>query len=167
MTREELRKIITEYQSYVYAVCYNLTRNREESENLTQDTFLSAFLHARPEDIRDWKPYLARIAANKAKDFLKSAYSKRVALKGDDSALDGKLPGESPEALLMSREGYSEMARRIYSLEEPYLKVSVLYFIEENSPDEIAQKLMRPKKTVQTQIRRARMILKNEKEAGT
>ena len=47
----------------------------------------------------------------------------------------------------------------ILELKEPYHKVSVLFFLEEKSVDEIAQELERPKKTVQTQLYRARSKL--------
>lgn len=47
----------------------------------------------------------------------------------------------------------------IRSLHEPYLKVSVLYFLEEKDVDEIALTLGRPRKTVQTQLYRAKQSL--------
>ena len=50
--------------------------------------------------------------------------------------------------------------KEILALNEPYHKVSVMYFLEERTVSEIAERLKRPKKTVQTQISRAKDILK-------
>ena len=66
----------------------------------------------------------------------------------------------------MAREGERAIRDKIYSLKEPYLQVSVLYFIHERSVEEIALALGRPKKTVQTQIYRARNTLRQQIEEG-
>ena len=50
----------------------------------------------------------------------------------------------------------------IRSLKEPYREVCVLRFLEEKDTQEIAQLLGRPKKTVETQLYRARAILQKQ-----
>ena len=59
-----------------------------------------------------------------------------------------------------------EYCAEIRALNEPYHMVSVLYFLEENSIDEIARRLERPPKTVHTQLYRAKQLLKNALERG-
>ena len=49
---------------------------------------------------------------------------------------------------------------KINQLREPYNTVAVLYFLQQQSVGEIAQRLGRPRKTVQTQLFRARGQLK-------
>ncbi len=63
--------------------------------------------------------------------------------------------------LYIAREERELIAQKIRSLHEPYLKVAVLYFLEEKSPEEIALLLKRPKKTVETQIYRGKILLQN------
>ena len=50
----------------------------------------------------------------------------------------------------------------IRSLKEPYREVCILKFIEEKDTQEIADLLGRPKKTVETQLYRARSILQKQ-----
>ena len=59
-----------------------------EAQNLAQETFVSAFTHIDSVSEQNLRAWLARIATNKAKDFLKSAYNKRVTLSEDMSELD-------------------------------------------------------------------------------
>lgn len=167
MTKEEFGSVVERYQNLVYTVCFQMVRDHHEAQNLSQETFLSAFTHldsCREEDI---KPWLCRIAANKAKDYLKSAYVRRVQLaREQEDGLEGRLgrppdpPSESsPEELLVSAAGAEAIRELIRSLHEPYLKVSVLYFLEEKDVDQIVKILGRPRKTVQTQLYRAKLTL--------
>ena len=61
----------------------------------------------------------------------------------------------------MTNNTYLEKISSVIShpLEEPYHKVAKLYFLEERSVDEIAEILGRPRKTVETQVYRARQKL--------
>ena len=112
------------------------------------------------------KPWLCRIASNKAKDYLKSAYVRRVQLAREDE--DGQEaefrsiqdPDGSPGDQLETSEGAEAIREMIRSLHEPYLKVSVLYFLEEKSVEEISNALGRPPKTVHTQLYRAKQMLR-------
>ena len=118
------------------------------------------------------KPWLCRIASNKAKDYLKSAYVRRVQLAREDE--DGQEAefrtiqdaDGSPGDQLETSEGAEAIREMIRSLHEPYLKVSVLYFLEEKSVEEIALALGRPRKTVQTQLYRARLALQKMIKEG-
>ena len=59
--------------------------------------------------------------------------------------------------------------KRCQELTHPYDTIARLYFYEERSPDEIAAKQNKNIKTVQTQIYRARAMLRKcyEKERDT
>ena len=176
MTKEEFGRVVEQYQNLVYTVCFQMVRDHHEAQNLSQETFLSAFTHldtCRKEDI---KPWLCLIAANKAQDHLKSAYVRRVQLaREQEDGLEGRLgrPPDaaaswesSPEELLVSAAGAEAIREMIRSLHEPYLKVSVLYFLEEKDVDQIVEILGRPRKTVQTQLYRAKLTLQKMIKEG-
>ena len=151
----------------MFTICYQLVQDYHEAQNLAQETFVSAFTHIDSVSEQNLRAWLARIATNKAKDFLKSAYNKRVTLSEDMSELDLLRSESSPERLYISEEGEGHIRQMILNLKEPYHKVSVLFFLEERSLDEISELLNRPKKTVQTQLYRARQMLqKILKEEG-
>lgn len=166
MTNQEFTALVAQYEKFVFTICFQLVRNREDAMDLTQETFVSAFRHidgCKPENYRPW---LARIAANKSKDYLRSAYQKRVIVDGGEAAED--LPAQGgPEDLCDAAEGIQRIREEISRLGEPYTNVSRMYFLEEKKIDEISVLLSRPKKTVQTQIYRAKQMLrKSLKEDG-
>lgn len=159
MTNEKFIELVEQYERFVFTICYQLVRDYQEAQNLAQDTFVSAFGHIDSVSEDNLKAWLARIASNKSKDFLKSAYRRKVSVSEDMSELDIVRSEYSPERLYIDGEGAETIRQTILELKEPYHKVSVLFFLEEKSIDEIAQELGRPKKTVQTQLYRARSKL--------
>ena len=159
MTSEKFIELVEQYERFVFTICYQLVRDYQEAQNLAQDTFVSAFGHIDRVSEENLKAWLARIATNKAKDFLKSAYRRKVSVSEDMSELDIVRSEQSPERLYIDDECAGAIRQTILELKEPYHKVSVLFFLEEKSVDEIAQELGRPKKTVQTQLYRARSKL--------
>lgn len=145
----------------MFGICYQMVRDYQEAQNLAQEAFLSAYRHLESCPTEHVKPWLVRIATNKAKDYLKSAYARRVAVCEDEAFL--KLPASQvTEDTVISLEAAREVRGRIEALREPYLKVSRLFFLEERSVEEISGLLGRPKKTVQTQLSRARAMLQGE-----
>ena len=88
---KEFTALMQRYQSYVYTICYRFVLDAAQAEDLAQETFLAAYLHRDRCPAGNEKPWLARIAVNKAKDVLRSGWNRRVqlAVAGDeDSAED-------------------------------------------------------------------------------
>ncbi|MBQ4347627.1 MAG: sigma-70 family RNA polymerase sigma factor [Firmicutes bacterium] len=159
MTKQKLRELIAEYNSYVYAICASFVHDAQEAESLSQEVFLAIYTRA-PDGIEGYiKSYLAKVAVNKCKDYLKSAYVRRVIPVGDESLSNISMRA-SPEEEYISREGYQKLADTIENLPEPYLEAAKMYFLQELNLDEISKRLGRNKKTVSTQITRARKKLR-------
>lgn len=160
MTNDDFELLVNRYERLVFTVCYQMVHDYQDAQNLAQDTFLSAYDHRDRCNLDAIKPWLTRIASNKCRDYLKSAYQRKVSLSPPEELPE--LPGgDIPDDLVSDKESAERIRRHIYSLREPYLMVSKLYFLEEKSIEEIARILNRPRKTVQTQISRARVILQN------
>lgn len=154
------------YEKLVFTVCYRLVGNYHDAQNLTQDTFIAAFNHIGEMDGTNIKGWLVRIASNKSKDLLKSAYYRRVSIMEDISELDILREEMSPERILIEGETGEIIRQSIVSLPEPYHDVAVLFFLEEISVEAIATRLSRPKKTVQSQLYRAKLKLRRRTEGG-
>ena len=45
MTKEQFSELVSQYERLVYTVCFQLVRDAAAAEDLTQETFLSAWLH--------------------------------------------------------------------------------------------------------------------------
>lgn len=161
MTNESFSQLVGQYEKLVFTVCYQMVRDYQEAQNLSQETFLSAYRSIDRCSPENYKPWLCRIAANKAKDHLKSAYARRVCAPGEE-AMDALPARGSPEERFLAEEGETHIQERIRALPEPYHKVSILYFLEEKTVEDISRLLKRPKKTVQTQLYRAKQILRGQ-----
>ena len=169
MTDQKFRALVEQYEKLVYTICFQFTRDRQIAEDLTQETFLSAYTHIDSYSDATAKPWFARIATNKAKDYLKSAYHNRVEASGSASELPEPLPVSTPlrtvpipEEIYIEREQVAAIEALIRGLKEPYRQVSIQFFLEEKTVQEIAQETGRPYKTVHTQLYRAKNLLQEQ-----
>lgn len=164
MTKGQFTELVLQYERLVYTVCYQLVRDAAAAEDLVQGTFLSAYLHREgmPEGYeRQW---LSRIATNKAKDHLQSAWNRRTVLPGEEELARGLAP--PAEEAVLRRSGEAEIFKAIQDLKEPYRQVCRLCLLEEQSPEEAAASLGRPVKTVYTQLSRGKKLLREALERG-
>lgn len=151
--------LIDQYQNLIFSICYRMTGDYFAAEDQTQETFLSAYKSRNQFDGENAKAWLCKIAANKSIDYLKSAQRRAEPTDWESmpelSGRDGIPEQEAYESIVRET-----LLRRCRQLKPPYSEVAELYFYEEASPEEIAKKLHRRLKTVQTQIYRARNILR-------
>lgn len=162
MTNEHFSQLVKQYERLVYTICFQLVRDGAAAEDLTQETFLSAYLHRDAIPSGYERQWLGRVAANKAKDHLQSAWNRRAVLPGDEEFP----PGLSPpaEEIALSRTSAGEIAALIDAMKEPYQPVCRLCLLEERTPEEAAAALGRPVKTIHTQLSRGKRLLRQELE---
>ena len=162
MTSESFSQLVRQYERLVYTICFQLVRDGAAAEDLTQETFLSAYLHRDAIPSGYERQWLGRVAANKAKDHLQSAWNRRAVLPGDEEFP----PGLSPpaEEIALSRTSAGEIAALIDAMKEPYQPVCRLCLLEERTPEEAAAALGRPVKTIHTQLSRGKRRLRQELE---
>lgn len=163
MDEQQFSLLMRKYQSYVYTICYRFVLDAALAEDLVQETFLSAYLHWSSCPPECEKPWLARIAVNKAKDVLKSSWNRHVQLASseEDETLV-QLPDRTayqPEEISLKKEQIQQIRSAVCALPEPYHDVAVLVFLQEKTPDEAAKMTNRLSKTVYTQLARAKKML--------
>lgn len=163
--KQHLTELIDSYQNLIFSICCKMTGDYFAAEDLTQETFLSAFRHMDSFTGTNEKAWLCRIASNKCIDYLKSAGRRQI--PSEDETFDTKsdeAPG--PEEHMLEKEIQTTLLERCRSLKPPYNDIAVLYFCQEKKPEEIAASQNKNIKTVQTQIYRARAMLRKlyEKE---
>lgn len=165
MTKEQFSALVTSHERLVYTICQQMVRDLSAAEDLCQETFLSAWKHRDTCPSGYEKQWLARIAANKAKDFLQSAYERHTVLAEPEDLAPLSRAGPCPEDEAVSAVELDAIRDMIFALREPYRAPCVLFFLEGSTPEEAAKKLGRPEKTVRTQIRRARQMLRAQIES--
>jgi RNA polymerase sigma factor (sigma-70 family) len=155
--------LVSQYQGLVYTVCRQMVNDPDLAEDLAQDTFLSAWRSIDHCPAGFEKQWLARIAANKARDHLKSAWNRRVDAPGDEIlSLSGAPPGEQPEEQVLEAAGETQLRELILALREPYLTPAKLYFLGQYPVEQVAKLSGRPPKTVSAQLFRAKKMLQKQ-----
>lgn len=160
MSDLEFTKLVNQYTKLIFTVCHRFVGDYYEAENLTQETFFTAYRVIDNFIGDNYKPWLVRIATNKCKDYLKSAYVRTTKAVEQDLLISVE-DTYSLQNEVEIADSVSLVKKACENLPEPYREVAMLHFLEDKSFDEIALELGRPVKTVQTQGYRARDKLKN------
>lgn len=160
--QEYLSYCIDTYQNLIFSICYKLTGNYFDAEDLTQDTFLSAYKNFSKFDGKNEKAWLARIATNKCLDYKKRGARSEVPTQEEFFAAQPQAQGSDNtcETLCMQKLVLEELKRCCETLKPPYDEIAEKYFYQEMSVGEIASALNRNEKTVQTQVYRAKAMLR-------
>lgn len=157
--KEYFDYLVDTYQKLVFSLCFKACGNRFDAEDLTQDTFISVYKNLSTFDKSYEKAWVCKIASNKCLDFLKSA--KRRTLPTDDEILDTyEDGGATPEDEYLQKESKLIVYGICQKLKEPYRTVATEHFSNEKSVSEIAYERGSPKKTVQTQVYRAKAMIR-------
>lgn len=155
-----LEELIDKYQDLIFSICYKFTGNYYEAEDLAQETFLSAYKALDRFDGTYEKAWLATIASNKCRDFLKSAQRREMAVTEDEFLLEVDEKSLSVEQQVEEKAVKERLYEACDSLSEPYRQRAIDYFYHEKSMAEIAKDTGSNLKTVQTQVYRAREKLR-------
>lgn len=152
--------MVQQYQNLVYTVCHQLVPDEGEAQDLAQETFLAAWRAADRCPPGYEKQWLARIAANKAKDYLRSAWARKMVIPGDEVlALQGAPPCDDPAQQVLEQLSEQELVEMILNLREPYKTPCRLVLLERHTAAEAARLCGRPQKTVEAQVYRGRKLL--------
>lgn len=136
----------------VFSAAFSVTGNREDADDVVQDTFLRYCFQPREfTDEAHLKAWLLRVAINRAKDCLRSFWRRNtVALE----AYMEELPFTEPED--------KALFEAVMELPPRYRVVVHLFYYEEYSLDEIAQILHTSQGTVKSRLSRGRKLLKTK-----
>lgn len=149
------------YQRLVYSICFKVTGNQFDAEDLTQDTFLSVYKNISTFQRNYEKAWVCKIATNKSLDFLKSA-GRRSEPKEDTYFEVLQDTEASPEDAYLVKESKEYVYTICQSLKSPYKEVATEHFYREKPVKEIAEETGIGTKTIQTQLYRAKAMIKKQ-----
>ena len=160
-------ELVRRNQNDVFNVCYRLTGNRQDAEDMAQEAFIRAHkkLHTFSTEY-PFGPWIRRIAANICLNELKKHYRKTEQIDTNDHEwrFSEKTPG--PAATAENRAQAVTIKKAILSLPPTYRTVIELRHYQDLSYKEIAQTLNIPLEHVKSHLFRARKklarILENE-----
>ncbi len=160
------RHLMAKYHDQIYNFIFRMVHDREQVEDLTQESFIKAFqsLKSFNEEFA-FSTWLYKIATNNSIDFIRKRklqmYSIDKPVESRDSDFSFELPDETYEAdkEVIRSQRASMLREAINGLPEKYRKVIQLRHMEERSYEEIAKLLKLPIGTVKAHILRARELL--------
>jgi RNA polymerase sigma-70 factor (ECF subfamily) len=168
---EAFTDIVRRYQDRVFNTIYRLLGDYQEAKDLTQQTFLKAYLSLdRFQGHSRFYTWLYRIGVNAALDerrrrarqpaFLSDSFA--PASEEDGAAGRGKSAPDDPVENVLSREREEALSQAIASLDELHRSVLVLRDIEGMDYGEIAEVLSCSAGTVKSRLHRARCVLRDK-----
>ena len=131
MCQEPFTQMVHKYQNLVFSICVKMTGDYFAAEDLTQETFLSAYRHKEEFDGKNEKAWLCRIASNKCIDYSRQAARRMVPT--EDEVL-GSHPARAggPEEQCIEEVVREELQEKCGQLKPPYDEIAKLYFCEEH-----------------------------------
>lgn len=148
-------ELVEKYESDIFTYCLYILRNREDAKDLTQETFLKAFLKIQSlKKDEDFKFWLLRIARN-------SCYKKLRRLKIEKNFIDLEEEKKfSIDEEVIKDERREKLINAINKLNKKDKEILILRDIEGYSYDEISKILKLSLNLVKVRIHRARKNLK-------
>lgn len=151
----KMEEIYSRNVDTVYRVCFSFMKNRADTEDIVQETFLKLLdrkiSFQSPEHERAW---LIVTASNLCKNALKHWWRRHE----DIDALETAAQGYDPET--------AEAVQAIMALPPDYKLVVYMYYYEGYSTPEIARFTGMKQATVRSKLHRAREKLKKSLEGG-
>lgn len=150
--------LVREFHSNVWRFILKSVHNPQDAEELTQETFISAWRSLQTfRGESKFSTWLLGIALNIARNHCnRSASRKEVALP-EDNVLESLLPqAEDPSELTRSKQMLLELDRAISRLPVELQEVVILVRLEDLSLEEAACALQIPLGTVKSRLSRAR-----------
>ena len=170
MTEDKFLELVHTHKAQIYQHTFYLLRNREDAEDITQETFITAWKHRnklRPKTVRSW---LLKCAQNLCFNLLKRDKF-QVHLTGeDDTDPETELEtlmhthsgrsNPSPDEIVVQQELKDSVQCAIQKLPPEMRSVIIMRELNGMSFKEIAEILEQPEGTVKSTAFRARKRLR-------
>ncbi|MBM7591308.1 RNA polymerase sigma factor SigW [Brevibacillus fulvus] len=165
--REAFAELIEIYKDKIFQLAYRMVGNRQEAEDIAQETFLRVFANLHTyDDQYKFSTWIYRIATNLCID--------RGRKKKPDFSLDEEIEqGEgldwysrlsskeqTPEEKVVTQELQETVQDALSQLAPKYRSIMILRYIEDLSLQEISDILKLPITTIKTRIHRGREALR-------
>lgn len=161
MTTEEFENLLDIHGNDVYRFCLHIMRNRENADDLYQDTVLTAFRKADSINLSENpKSYLLSVAVKLSHNFFRREKRKneKIILSADET-LD-KLPDHADIQLSAEEKALKSALRKAVSqLDEKYRIPVVLYYFDEQNVGFISEVMKLPQGTVKSRLHKARELI--------
>lgn len=162
--------LVDKYERKIFRLAQHITQNREDAEDVLQETFLKAYEHLDQfQGNSKFYTWIVRIAVNQALMKLRKRKADRTVSmdEGIDTGEDIVVReiaawDEDPEQRYSRDEINDILSQAVDSLAPPYRTVFVLRDVEELSTEETAEALDLSVPAVKSRLLRARLQLRDK-----
>ncbi|HUJ43352.1 MAG TPA: sigma-70 family RNA polymerase sigma factor, partial [Opitutaceae bacterium] len=165
--RDAFRQIVERYQTLVCSLAYSATGNMSQSEEVAQETFISAWKDLRllrqPDKLRAW---LCGIVRNQAHRSRRAAG--REPVRGAAPLEEANEPPAAealPSEQAVRREEEAILWRSLERIPENYREPLILFYREHQSIAHVAAELELSEDAVRQRLSRGRKLLQEEVQA--
>ncbi len=145
-------ELVDRFRGQVFGLCYRMLGNRQDAEDMTQESFVRALRNlGRWDREREFRPWLLAIAGNRCRSLLSSHKRRPPAA----NLYEDELPDRGHEAS-DHRNLQEEVNLALSRMRPEYQQAFLLFHEQELSYAEIGEILACPLGTVKTWIHRAR-----------
>jgi RNA polymerase sigma factor (sigma-70 family) len=162
--RDAFGQIVARYQSLICSLAYSATGSLSHSEDLAQETFLTAWKSLgglrEPAKLRSW---LCSIARNLIHNWLrKQGREPSHGAETLETIHESPAPLPPPHDEAMSNEELAILWRSLERIPETYREPLVLFYREHKSIKDVAQALDLTEETTRQRLLRGRRLLHDE-----
>lgn len=151
MTNEQFTDLATKYIDTVFRVALGWLKNKDEAEDVTQNTLLKLYREPKPfQSEQHVKHWLIRVAINECKKTVRSPWRSHEPIADYANTLGFTTPE------------HSDLFYAVMDLPQKYRVPIFLYYYEDYSTAEISKLMGIPTPTVATRLRRGREQLKSK-----
>ena len=159
--RDAFGQIVSRYQSLICSLAYSATGSLGQSEDLAQETFITAWKHLRQLRERDkLRAWLCGIARNRINNFLRREGREPIrAAESLENVAETHSPEPLPAEQTISNEEQAILWRSLERIPEIYREPLVLFYREHHSVEAVAKSLDLTEDTVKQRLSRGRKLL--------
>jgi len=161
---DAFNRLVAEYQTAVYSVVLRMVRNRAVAEDITQDTFISAFRKISSYRGGIFRAWLFRIAKNASLDYLrKMARRPESSLDEDIVYFSETVKDDSADPLadVLNAELARLIEQCLGGLSDDHRLAMVMIDVEGYQYDEVADSIGVSIGTVKSRLNRARARMRD------
>ena len=154
--REAQRALVDKYAYYIHAIALRYARNRQDAQDIVQDTFIRIFqnLHQYNHNLGEFKSWIATITVRVALNKYKNFYNSRE-LPTEEWTKEPEMEPAVYTSLRME-----QLLEIISLLPDKYRTIFNLYCIDGYSHKEISRDLGIPEGTSRAILSRAKIKLR-------
>ena len=162
--REAFRRIVERYQTLISSLAYCATGNVSQSEDLAQETFVTAWKKLaelrEPDRLRPWLCGITRFLISK--EFRRQGREPAHAAESLEAVDEWVSPEPLPPDQVISEEEKAILWRSLERIPEIYREPLVLFYREHQSIEAVARDLELSEDAVKQRLSRGRKLLQEQ-----